>query len=119
MENSDDVELFLSDFKFKLGFYGILFRDERGKNAKTLADLEITSNDRIEVIKKLSVENYSEGPIPERLYNNADMWVFGSIVKNKEIYIKISMGMPNSKTLCISFHIAEYPMNYPFNLKNN
>ena len=47
MENSDDVELFLSDFKFKLGFYGILFRDERGKNAKTLADLEITSNDRI------------------------------------------------------------------------
>ena len=113
MANKDEVEAFLSDFKFKLGFYGILFRDDRGKNAKTLADLEFTPNDRIKVLKNLQVENYSEGPIPERLYNNADMWIFGTVVKRKEIYIKISMGMPNDKTLCISFHVAEYPMNYP------
>lgn len=113
MTNSDEIETFLSDFKFKLGFYGILFRDDRGKNAQTLADLEITPNDRIKVLQNLKVENYSEGPTPERLYNNADMWIFGAIVKRKEIYIKISMGIPNNKTLCISFHIAEYPMNYP------
>jgi hypothetical protein len=116
MANSDEVEAFLSDFKFKLGFYGILFRDERGKNAQTLADLEITSNDRIKVLQNLEVKNYSEGPTPERLYNNADMWVFGAMVKRREIYIKISMGLPNSKTLCISFHIAEYPMNYPLSV---
>ena len=114
MEKRDEVEAFLSDFKFKLSFYGILFRDERGKNAQTLADLEITSNDRIEILKNLEIDNYSEGPIPERLYNNADMWVFGAIVKKQEAYIKISMGMSNSKTLCISFHIAEFSMVYPF-----
>jgi hypothetical protein len=113
MARNDEVELFLRDFKAKLGIYGILFRDERGKNSKALAELEITSNYRIEVLKKLKLENYSEGPITERLYNNADMWVFGALVKEKEIYIKISMGIPNSKTLCISFHLAEYPMKYP------
>ena len=113
MEKRDEVEIFLSDFKFKLSFYGILFRDERGKNAQTLADLEITSNDRIEVLKNLEVDNYSAGPLLERLYNNADMWIFGAIVKRQEIYIKISMGVPNNQTLCISFHIAEFSMVYP------
>jgi hypothetical protein len=113
MANQNEVEVFLSEFKFKLGFYGIIFRDDRGKNAQALADLEITSNARIEVLKNLEVENYSDGPTPERLYGNADMWIFGTEVKEREIYIKISMGFPNNQTLCISFHFAEYPMTYP------
>jgi hypothetical protein len=114
MTNRNDVDIFLNDFKFKLDFYGIFFRDDRGKNAQTLADLEITSNDRIEILKTLEVEDYSEGPKPERLYGNADMWIFGKIVKEREIYIKISMGLPNSKTLCISFHFSEFDMAFPF-----
>jgi hypothetical protein len=116
MTNIDDVEAFLNDFKCKLSIYDIFFRDERGINAQTLADLEITHNDRIKVLQNLKVENYSEGPKPDRLYNNSDMWVFGSIVKKKEIYIKISMGMHNSKALCISFHFSKSAMGYP--LKN-
>lgn len=24
------------------------------------------------------------------------------------------MGQPNSQTICISFHVAEHPINYPF-----
>ncbi len=109
-----DVENFLNDFKFKLGFWGILFRDERNKNALALAELGITSNDRIKVIKALEIDEYSEGPTPELLYGNADMWIFGAIVKEQEIYIKISLGIPNNKTICISFHIAEFEMNFPF-----
>ena len=30
-----------------------------------------------------------------------------------ETYIKITMGKPNLKTICISFHQAEHPMDYP------
>ena len=109
-----DIESFLIDFKFKLDIFGILFRDDRNKNAHTLAMLEITPNDRIKILKQLKIDNYSEGPIAEKLYNNADMWIFGAKVKGYEIYIKISMGLPNSKTICISFHVAEYPMKFPF-----
>ncbi len=41
------------------------------------------------------------------------MWVFGKDVKGKEVYIKITLGKPNSHTICISFHKAEFPMSYP------
>jgi hypothetical protein len=36
------------------------------------------------------------------------------VVNNTEVYIKISMGLYNSQVICISFHDAEHPMNYPF-----
>lgn len=35
-------------------------------------------------------------------------------VDGHEIYIKISLGRPGSNSICISFHIAEHPMQYPF-----
>lgn len=38
----------------------------------------------------------------------------GKDVKGHEVYIKITLGLPNSSTICISFHIAEHKMNYPF-----
>lgn len=30
------------------------------------------------------------------------------------LYIKIAMGNPNDKTVCISFHLAEHPIEYAF-----
>ena len=116
MPDRYDVENFLNDFKYKTEIFQIFFRDDRSKNTTTLAELGITSNDRIKIIKQLEVESYSEGPIRDRLYGNADMWIFGTIVQGHEIYIKISMGIPNNKTICSSFHITEYPMNYPFKI---
>ena len=41
------------------------------------------------------------------------MWVFGKLIKNHEIYIKISLGIEGSSVICISFHLAEYKMTYP------
>ena len=109
-----DVEIFLNDFKFKLDYFGILFRDDRSKNTLTLSELGIISNNRKTILKDLQVEEYSEGPITEALYGNADMWIFGKVVKGREIYIKISMGKPNKETICISFHLAEFPISFPF-----
>ena len=34
--------------------------------------------------------------------------------KEREVYIKITLGYENGQTICISFHIAEHPLNYPF-----
>jgi len=42
------------------------------------------------------------------------LWVFGKNVKTREVYVKISMGRVNEKAICISFHIAEHPMSYPY-----
>ena len=117
MTSRREVEKYLKDFKNKIRIFGILFLDERGKNAQTLADLDITPNKRIEIINELTLEDYSEGPVDEKMREILPLWVFGKIVKNKEIYIKVSMGVPNSDAVCISFHIAQHPIDYPF--KNN
>jgi hypothetical protein len=113
MASKYQVEQFLKDFKEKMKIWNVLFRDDRGKNAQTLAALEIRASDREKVLKELSAEDYCEGPLEDTLYKGPDMWVFGRIIKKKEVYIKITMGFPGSQALCISFHLAEKPMSYP------
>ena len=81
---------------------------------KGLHDLEITASKRKELIKALKVQDYSKGPLEEKMRSILPMWVFGIEVKKKEVYIKISMGIENTSAICISFHIAEYPMKYPY-----
>lgn len=114
MTKEDEVKSFLDDFFIKLKVFGILFRDERKKNTKTLLKLEISPNKRREIIESLKVKDFSEGPKDDEMYGIASMWVFGKTYKGTEIYIKISRGAEGSKVLCISFHDAERPMKYPF-----
>lgn len=116
MALKDEIKAFLQDFRIKMDIWGIVIRDDRGKNTQTLFDLEITKDYRNKVLKSLVVEDYSEGPKEEKLYGGADMWVFGKDVKGKEIYIKITMGVGGAKVICISFHIAEHQISYPFKL---
>lgn len=109
----DEVEAFLASFHEKVKVFGILFRDDRVKNRNALFDLDITRFERMEIIKSIETEDYSEGPIIDELNLGLEMWVFGKDVKDIEVYIKITMGGFNGKSICISFHRAEHPMNYP------
>lgn len=117
MTTKQEVESFLNDFKIKMSIFHILFMDNRGKNAQALLDLEMSPIKRIEILKKLAIEDYSQGPVEENMHGLPPMWVFGKDVNGTELYIKISMGLPNSQTICISFHSAEHSMNYPLKLK--
>lgn len=112
--SKEKVEEFLREFREKLKFRGVFFLDERGKNFETLTLLDIRPMDREKILAELTIEKYSEGPKPEEMHGTKEMWVFGEIVKGQEIYIKITKGIPGSKALCISFHIAERKMKYPF-----
>ncbi len=116
MATSEEVHSFLQDFKVKLGIWGVVFRDDRGKNAQALLNLEITPVFREKILKELQVGDYYEGPKKENLYGGADMWVFGKTIKGQEVYIKITLGFSGAQVICISFHVAEHPMDYP--LKN-
>lgn len=114
MTTKEEVKTFLSDFHLKMSIWSIIFRTDRAKNVKTLADLEITGNDQRKIIENLDAIDYSEGPKEDTLNKGTDLWVFGKIVKNKEVYIKITMGKEGRNVICISFHISEHPMTYPF-----
>lgn len=114
MASKHEVETYLKELKMKIDIFGILFLDDRGKNQQTLHDLEISPAKRKEIIGSLKAEDYSQGPLDEKMLGILPMWVFGKQVKKKEVYIKVSMGIENNGAVCISFHIAEHLMNYPF-----
>jgi hypothetical protein len=113
MSIETEVASYLKDFKEKMKFWDVLFRDDRGKNAQALVDLELRPIERKTILEALEIKDYSEGPLEEILYGGADMWVFGKTIKKKEVYIKITMGAMNSGVICISFHLAQHKMNYP------
>ena len=114
MTEKHEVYRFLEDFKSKLGLWGVVYRDDRQKNTQTLLTLDIIPKTRTETLAGLEIPDYSAGPIEETLYGGAAMWVFGRMIKGKEVYIKITMGNKDNKVICISFHLAEKPMTYPF-----
>lgn len=110
----DEVKAFLNQFNIKAQVFGIRFRDDRPKNRAALLQLDISPLQREVIVKNLQVQDYVEGPVIDVLNKEGEMWVFGKDVKGREVYIKITLGYDNGQTICISFHIAEHPLVYPF-----
>lgn len=119
MITKEEVEKFLENFYVKVKIFGLRFRDDRQKNRDAIANMDISPKLRETVVMSLQWNDYSEGPITDELSNGGEMWVFGKDVRGTEVYIKITMGRPNSHTICISFYEAEYPMHYPLKQDNN
>lgn len=108
----EGVRAFLNEFKIKAKAFGIIYRDDRNKNnLNSLLQLGINNVIREETIFSLEDIDYSQGPILDTLNKGADMWVFGKDYNDIDLYIKISV---SNRALCISFHEAEYPLNFPF-----
>ncbi len=114
MVTIEEVKAFLEQFNIKAQVFGIRFRDDRPKNRETLLQLEITHLQREMIVKNLQTQDYVEGPVVDILNKEGEMWVFGKDVKGREVYIKITLGYENGQTICISFHLAESPLQYPF-----
>jgi nucleoside-specific outer membrane channel protein Tsx len=114
MADQHEIEAFLTDFHIKLKIWSVVYRDDRQKNTKTLLLLELAPAQRKEILEKLTYKDYSTGPLKENLNSGADMWVFGKEIKGREIYIKITLGIPGASVICVSFHVAEHPLKFPF-----
>lgn len=115
MTTLPEVQNFLDEFFVKYRIFDIVFMERKHpKNSQTLLLLEIPPTKRRQIVETITVEDYVEGPLSDTLYKISDMWVFGKMVKSHAIYIKISLGRAGSSVLCISFHLAERPLRYPF-----
>ena len=109
VKSQEEVEAFLHQFKPKMDIWGIFFLNS-GKNLETAIRLHLRETERKEILRNLIPEDYVETIIDALSYG--EMWVFGRDFNETELYIKISLGRPNSNTICISFHEAAYPINY-------
>ena len=119
--NKEEIDLFLTQCQIaaRKSFY--LVRSP--KNKATLIDLGYTRADILQEIESLTWKDFSEGPLLSHNYSE-DVWIFGKIIKCREVYIKIQLSQYNdpgdliTTLFCISFHFAEYPMNYPYQNNN-
>jgi len=107
-----EIEAFLNTFKAKMEVFEVVFLD-RGKNLQALIDLEITRVSRKEILKQLRIEDYYRGPTKDA-DSGPDLWEFGRILNKKEVYIKITIGISRRPVICISFHLAERAIIYPY-----
>ena len=106
------VEQCLNAFKQKMEVFDVVFLN-REKNLQALLDLEIVSASRKERLKELKATDYYKGLTPDQ-FGGENLWEFGRTIKGKEVYIKITMGRQNKPVICISFHLAEHKIKYPF-----
>jgi hypothetical protein len=113
MKSKQEVEKFLEEIRIKYasGVLSLFYLNDRVKNVRALLDLEIPPDQRTEIIMKLKPEDFyriEEGKYLEQY----EMYSFGKTVKGIEVYIKISITDRN--VVCISFHEAEFIIDYPF-----
>ena len=73
----EEVRAFLGQFNIKAQVYGIRFRDDRPKNRRALAELDITPLQREMIVKSIREQDYVEGPVIDVLNKEREMWVFG------------------------------------------
>jgi hypothetical protein len=110
--NKTEVESFLRDLKIKIDFWGIALPRTRENFIETLKKLGYVPSQCIEVIKGLTYEDYYKGPSDDKI-NTGNYWEFGVMVEGIQIYIKINFGLKDKSVICISFHEAEFKINYP------
>ena len=113
MADKTTVKSFLQQLKQLIKVWGIIFSDRPKNSIQHLADLSITAKMREEIILTLEIEDYSVGPVEETQRGGTEMWVFGKEIKGQQIYIKLTISKITDQAICISFHKAESPMDFP------
>jgi hypothetical protein len=82
---------------------------------RSLLDLDYEAEDIVARLRELTVEEYSETKIDKDDVNPPLLFVFGKDIDHKTVYIKLKIkGDQHRHILCVSFHYAENPMNFPY-----
>ena len=108
----DEVKSFLDSINVKIDIYGMVFAD-RQRCQETMRMLGISETVAKSIIKTLDATDFSKY-FEDTSQWGCDLWAFGKDVNGEEIYIKIGLGLPNRQTICVSFHKADFPIQYPF-----
>jgi hypothetical protein len=114
MATKVEIEQFLNEFKKVWKGFVI----PRPENENTLLKLGTTPYQRANEVRNLTYKNYFRGPTPEHTGNPGEWWEFGKMVKGEEIYIKLQIFETKTKRKkkgkCLSFHISDRLIKYPF-----
>jgi hypothetical protein len=109
-----DIRNFLIEFKKIVVMGRGLDIVPRRENLDALSDLGLTKKNLKEEILTLSVQDYCEGPDPDR-DRPGEIWIFGKHMAGREIYIKLKIAQVGKGKIakCLSFHAANFPLCFP------
>lgn len=89
--------------------------DQKYSTPYTLLDLDYDTEDIVERLKELTVEEYSETKIDKDDLNPPLLFVFGKDINSRLIYVKLKIKEnPQKHVLCVSFHYAKDNMIFPY-----
>jgi len=109
-----EVLSFLKKFKRRMGIDGLDIVP-REVNLSDIAMLALTIDAVEEEVLSLTTDHYVSGPEADRdNVSGAPVWVFGKMIIDNEVYIKLTHNDDRNKAICVSFHVADRPMEYPY-----
>lgn len=116
--SQEAIRAFLLDFKHTVTAGSGVYLIPRGVNLETLNYLGLTKRNLEEILLGLTVLDYCKGPKPDR-DQAGEIWEFGVVVDEIPVYIKLKLAEIEGTRLakCISFHIAKFPMKFPYQNK--
>lgn len=89
--------------------------DQKYSTPYTLLDLDYDTEDIVERLKELTVEEYSKTKIDKDDLNPPLLFVFGKDINSRLIYVKLKIKEnPQKHVLCVSFHYAKDNMIFPY-----
>ena len=120
IDSEEDVEAFLrktrlilNDNKFNIhrNFYLKIVRATTGddRNKTTMLDLNYTTKDVVEELKKLTVEDYKETVIDNMPGRVQPFFCFVKYIIKNQVYIKFKISEERDcQVFCVSFHFADF-----------
>lgn len=121
IEFLDQLRTLLKSPDFSIAEDLILIKSKKSKEKEiystpyTLLDLNYNAEDIVERLKELKYQEYHETLFDKNDANPPLLFVFGKKINGRLVYIKIKIKKGGKhKVLCLSFHYAEYLMEYPY-----
>lgn len=91
---------------------------QRRKNMESLSKVGLLVDHVKEILLGLTYSDYFNGPEPEddEDYEPGEYLFFGCDVHENEFFVKFKLEqlIDNEKCICLSFHIAEKKIYYPY-----
>lgn len=116
----DELNKLLESDDFDINTDLILIRkkkkgdDQKYSTPYTLLDLDYDTEDVVDRLKELNVEEYSETKFDTDDVNPPILFVFGKNINKKLIYVKLKVRDQQKQVVCVSFHYAKDEMKFPY-----
>ena len=103
---------FLKRFKKIASEDYVVFRNRPEYKATSLY-LGIVPAQATKVVMELGAANYYKRPAFTNGPEGEETWEFGTDILGEQLYVKLQINKKHNKAICISFHIATWPIKYP------